>query len=574
MSAARSARRAGRARRASTSSGWPARAVAARDGAGGSRWAARAAARGLARARRLIARRGGAVGGAAIADAAAPAAAATTAPPLRRRLAGGCDARSARAPGRRAVPALVSGDRAGVAGWRVAQPRAGALFVAAWLRHRAWRALGAPRPARSRYVDVLAPPVALRARASARRARAARLPGALARRRRSLVAPAVQAGASSDGASDSGHLGALTPAQAARLSTFLRATRRARYELASATAAQGGAADRARRPARPDARHADSATPLDLAAGRFSKDVAQRRGPLRPDRRRAAAPHTATHARTGCGTGRTLGATSTAATSASGDLTPTRCIALIPASARAGTHEHRHARRLALDPHRRRRVDAARDAHRARSSARATRRSRSPTAAPRSTGRAPTASTSCCSTSRSGPGPDGYEVCRTLRERRNIGADHHAHRARQRGRHRARARGGRRRLRHQAVRPGRAAQPDPRGAAARRPARAERRCSPSARSSSTAARARCAATASRSSLTFSEFELLAALMAAPGPPVQPPGADARDLGRLAPTATRAAIDVHVRHLREKLEATPEQPELILTVRGAGYRLAA
>ena len=33
-------------------------------------------------------------------------------------------------------------------------------------------------------------------------------------------------------------------------------------------------------------------------------------------------------------------------------------------------------------------------------------------------------------------------------------------------------------------------------------------------------------------LTFSEFEVLAALMAAPGPAAQPPGADAGDLGRL------------------------------------------
>ena len=32
------------------------------------------------------------------------------------------------------------------------------------------------------------------------------------------------------------------------------------------------------------------------------------------------------------------------------------------------------------------------------------------------------------------------------------------------------------------------------------------------------------------------------------------------------------IDVHVRHLREKLEQDPSEPELILTVRGAGYRL--
>jgi DNA-binding response OmpR family regulator len=33
-----------------------------------------------------------------------------------------------------------------------------------------------------------------------------------------------------------------------------------------------------------------------------------------------------------------------------------------------------------------------------------------------------------------------------------------------------------------------------------------------------------------------------------------------------------AIDVHVRHLREKVEAEPARPRLIVTVRGAGYRL--
>ena len=31
------------------------------------------------------------------------------------------------------------------------------------------------------------------------------------------------------------------------------------------------------------------------------------------------------------------------------------------------------------------------------------------------------------------------------------------------------------------------------------------------------------------------------------------------------------IDVHIRHLREKLERDPGEPELILTVRGVGYR---
>ena len=32
-----------------------------------------------------------------------------------------------------------------------------------------------------------------------------------------------------------------------------------------------------------------------------------------------------------------------------------------------------------------------------------------------------------------------------------------------------------------------------------------------------------------------------------------------------------AIDVHIRHLREKLEPRPEEPNLILTVPGTGYR---
>jgi len=34
------------------------------------------------------------------------------------------------------------------------------------------------------------------------------------------------------------------------------------------------------------------------------------------------------------------------------------------------------------------------------------------------------------------------------------------------------------------------------------------------------------------------------------------------------------IDVHIRHLREKLESQPDRPELLLTVRGMGYRLHA
>jgi DNA-binding response OmpR family regulator len=72
-------------------------------------------------------------------------------------------------------------------------------------------------------------------------------------------------------------------------------------------------------------------------------------------------------------------------------------------------------------------------------------------------------------------------------------------------------------------------------------------------------------------LTFSEFELLHALMSN-----RNRVHSRHDLLRAiwGDSAYRdpRAIDVHVRHLREKLEAVPEDPELILTVRGAGYRI--
>jgi DNA-binding response OmpR family regulator len=72
-------------------------------------------------------------------------------------------------------------------------------------------------------------------------------------------------------------------------------------------------------------------------------------------------------------------------------------------------------------------------------------------------------------------------------------------------------------------------------------------------------------------LTFSEFELLGELMANPGRAF-----DRQELLRAiwGDSAYRdpRGIDVHVRHLREKLEQAPERPTLIVTVRGAGYRL--
>jgi DNA-binding response OmpR family regulator len=72
-------------------------------------------------------------------------------------------------------------------------------------------------------------------------------------------------------------------------------------------------------------------------------------------------------------------------------------------------------------------------------------------------------------------------------------------------------------------------------------------------------------------ITFSEFEILHALMA------QRHRVHSRHELLRAVWGDSAyrdprSVDVHVRHLREKLEATPEEPQLILTVRGAGYRI--
>jgi len=71
-------------------------------------------------------------------------------------------------------------------------------------------------------------------------------------------------------------------------------------------------------------------------------------------------------------------------------------------------------------------------------------------------------------------------------------------------------------------------------------------------------------------LTFVEFELLALLASSPGVVWTRRqllerlrgGADYRE---------PRTIDVHVRHLREKIEEQPHEPERILTGRGVGYR---
>jgi DNA-binding response OmpR family regulator len=71
-------------------------------------------------------------------------------------------------------------------------------------------------------------------------------------------------------------------------------------------------------------------------------------------------------------------------------------------------------------------------------------------------------------------------------------------------------------------------------------------------------------------LTFVEFELLALLAAEPGIVFSRRQLLERIRGSADYREPRT-IDVHVRHLREKIERDAREPELILTVRGAGYR---
>src|SRR6266540_3256099 len=72
-------------------------------------------------------------------------------------------------------------------------------------------------------------------------------------------------------------------------------------------------------------------------------------------------------------------------------------------------------------------------------------------------------------------------------------------------------------------------------------------------------------------LTYVEFEILRAMAAHPGR-VYTRRALLEAVWGDADYRDPRTVDVHVRHLREKLERDPRKPELILTVRGVGYRL--
>ena len=70
--------------------------------------------------------------------------------------------------------------------------------------------------------------------------------------------------------------------------------------------------------------------------------------------------------------------------------------------------------------------------------------------------------------------------------------------------------------------------------------------------------------------TFVEFEILAALAGNPGRVYTREMLLTRIWGDAAYRDPRT-IDVHIRHLREKLELDAKQPEYLFTVRGVGYR---
>ena len=71
-------------------------------------------------------------------------------------------------------------------------------------------------------------------------------------------------------------------------------------------------------------------------------------------------------------------------------------------------------------------------------------------------------------------------------------------------------------------------------------------------------------------LTYVEFEILAALASAPGRVFNREMLLEHVWGDSTYRDPRT-VDVHIRHLREKVEVDPKRPEYLFTVRGVGYR---
>jgi len=75
-------------------------------------------------------------------------------------------------------------------------------------------------------------------------------------------------------------------------------------------------------------------------------------------------------------------------------------------------------------------------------------------------------------------------------------------------------------------------------------------------------------------LTATEYRLLCYLMQHPGQVLTRRQLLNAVWGYREYLGDERTVDVHVRHLREKIESDPSQPRILLTVRGMGYRLQA
>jgi DNA-binding response OmpR family regulator len=71
-------------------------------------------------------------------------------------------------------------------------------------------------------------------------------------------------------------------------------------------------------------------------------------------------------------------------------------------------------------------------------------------------------------------------------------------------------------------------------------------------------------------VTYVEFEILGALARSPGRVLSRETLLEHVWGDSEYRDPRT-VDVHIRHLREKLESDPKEPEFLFTVRGVGYR---
>ena len=72
-------------------------------------------------------------------------------------------------------------------------------------------------------------------------------------------------------------------------------------------------------------------------------------------------------------------------------------------------------------------------------------------------------------------------------------------------------------------------------------------------------------------LTPTEFRLLRFLVTHPDKPIHRETLIEAVWGYDSDSSSDRMVDVHIRHLRQKLETNPSDPQWLLTVRGIGYK---